>query len=56
MKWPSGWTKPSYHKTKGNLRGYFSPLTPTKVGGSVKIGPVSFTGTGRIYLFGARIK
>lgn len=52
--WPKYLTKPVLRKRKGRLTGYVSPLTG-RAGGSVKIGPVSVTATGRVYLFGARV-
>lgn len=55
MMWPEGWTKPVYRRRRGNLRGYFSPFT-SRAGGSIKLGPLSITSGGRIYLFGARVR
>lgn len=55
MKWPTGWTKPVYRRRRGRATGYVSPLTK-RAGGSIGIGPIRITTTGRVYLFGARIK
>lgn len=51
-----GWSKPVYTKRRGRGKVRISPFTPTKVGASVKLGPVTITTTGRVYLFGARIR
>ena len=55
IRWPEGWTKPVYRRRWRNLSGYISLFTPKKVGISGKLGPLSLTDGGRLYLFGARI-
>ena len=53
--WPKYVTKPVYRRRWRDLRGYVSPFT-NRAGGSFKVGPLSITSGGRIYVWGARIR
>jgi hypothetical protein len=54
MKWPAGWSKPTWRKRRGNTTLRFNPFKPS-VGASHKLGPLSITTSGRVYLLGAYI-
>jgi hypothetical protein len=56
MSWLRGWTKPVYRRRRGGLTGWLSPFTKTKAGGSAQVGPLTITATGRVYIFGARVR
>lgn len=50
-----GWSKPVWTKRRGNAKLRVSPFTRS-AGVSYKLGPIVVTSTGRVYLFGARIR